>query len=78
MAGGRKNKEDRLNQERSSGKNLKENNGHDLGGHGRRRKQRQKVLMSKSQGRGDKESGDEKTSKNKKKKNRKSYKTRFE
>lgn len=73
VAGGRKNKEDRLNQERPSGRNLKENNGHDLGGHGRRRKQTQKVLMSKSQGRSDTEPGDEKTWK--KKKNRKSYKT---
>lgn len=68
VAGGRKNKEDRLNQERPSGRNLKENNGHDLGGHGRRRKQTQKVLMSKSQGRSDTEPGDKKTWKKKKQK----------
>lgn len=38
MAGKRKNKEGKLNQERPSGRNPKENKGHDLGGHGRRHK----------------------------------------
>lgn len=38
MAGERKNKESKLNQERPSGRIPKENNGHDLGDHGRRHK----------------------------------------
>lgn len=34
VAGQRKNNEDKLNQRRPSGRNLKENNGPDLGGQG--------------------------------------------
>lgn len=41
VAGQRKNKEGKLNQRRPSGRNLKENNGPDLGGHGGRHTQRQ-------------------------------------
>lgn len=49
-AGERRNK-DKLNQESSSGKNPKENNGHDLGGHGKRskdKKNKRTVTMKRS------------------------------
>lgn len=46
MAGERRNKDDKLNQERLCGRNLKENNGHDLEGHGKRRKDKNKEAVT--------------------------------